>query len=773
MLNAIIYWSLHNRMLIVAAWLGIATAGVFALRALPIDAFPDTTPVQVQINTIAPAMAPEEIERKITFPIEQAISGLPNLKEVRSTSKFGLSQVVVTFNDESEILAARNLINERLTIVELPAGVPRPKMGPIATGLGEVLHYAVMRADQPQPIILSSDPDAIRTSIGAMGGGTSAALVRGKDLTLMDLRRIHDWTIKPALRTVPGTAEVNSWGGLEQQFQVRVDPEKLIKFGVTFKQIEDALHASNFNVGGGIIRERGEGISVVGRGHSTNVEELGQIVIDAKVGTPVYLNQIASVRIGAETRRGAVTADGQGEVVLGLGFMLMGENSRDVTQRLVAKLDEVENNLPPGVKVVKLYDRTELVEHVIGTVRKNLFEGGLLVVAVLFVFLGNLRAGLIVAAAIPISLLCAFLGMYRFGIAGSLLSLGAIDFGLVVDSSVVLVENCVRHLGHADKSRDRREVILDAAIEVRRPTLFGELIILIVYLPILTLEGVEGKLFRPMSLTVIFALLGSLAASLTLIPVLVSFIGRDPWWTRLGRKVYRCLEWLGHRVPPVWIVFAMVRWIDTHRQKRDEEHDPGIVRATRWAVLPALRWVLNHRTATVGVALTGLGIATIMGLGLAREFVPTLSEGAYALNVKRLAGVDVDEVVRRNTLTERVLLKRFPDEIDHIWSRCGVAEVATDPMGLEETDVFISLKPRSQWTVMDTNGKKVATQKDLLELIKEEVDKQPGQNMSFTQPIEQRVNEMASGSKSNIAIKVFGDDFKELTRISEEIEKVI
>ncbi len=703
MLNAIISWSLSNRLVVLVAWTGIAVAGLFALRALSIDAFPDTTPVQVQINTVAPALSAEEVERQITFPVEQAISGLPNLKEVRSISKPGLSQVVVTFADGADILQARNLINERLGIVELPAGVPRPKMGPIATGLGEVLHYAVAPAEPP----LGSPSDT-------------------QPMNLLELRRLHDWTIKPAMRTVPGTAEINSWGGLEQQFQVRVDPEKLIKYGVTFKQIEDALRASNLNVGGGTIRYSGEGISIRGIGQTPTVEQIGNIVIEAPKGKPILLSQVADVKIGHEIRRGAVTADGKGEVVLGLGFMLMGENSHDVTRRMTTKLSEVEKNLPAGAKIVKLYDRTELVDHVIATVRNNLFEGGLLVIAVLFVFLGNLRAGLIVAAAIPLSMLCAFLGMNRFVIAGSLLSLGAIDFGLIVDSSVVLVENCVRHMSHADPNRSKKEIIQEAAIEVRKPTLFGELIILIVYLPILTLDGVAGKMFRPMALTVIFALLGSLLASLTLMPVLASLF--------LSRKA--------------------------------RESEPLPVQTAGWVVMPLLRCALMFRVATVGLALAGLGIALVMARDRGGEFVPVLSEGAFALNIKRLAGVDINEVVRRNTLMEQALLREFPDEIDHIWSRCGVAEVATDPMGIEETDAFIALKPREKW-------KKAKSQKELLEKIKQVIDGIPGQVTAYSQPIEQRVNEMTSGVKGDIAIKVYGDDFKELTRIARDIERVL
>ncbi len=714
MLNAILTWSLHNRLVVLLLWIGLCGAGVFALRSLDIDAFPDTTPVQVQINTMAASLSATETERQITFPIEQAISGLPNLKNVRSKSKYGLSQVVVTFDDGTDILTARNLINERLGTVELPMGVSRPKMGPIATGLGEVLHYAVMKADQSAGLVLAA-------------GGPSPTLVGLPEKTLTDLRVIQDWSIKPLLRTVPGTAEVNSWGGLEKQYQIRVDPNRLIKFGVNFKQIHDALQSSNLNVGGGTIREHGEGLVVRGVGYTPNLHDLGEIVIDAKEGTPVYLRQVAEIMIGHEIRRGAVTADGQGEVVLGLGFMLMGENSRDVTIGLKDKLKEIEPNLPPGVRVVKLYDRTELVDHVIDTVWKNLFEGGLLVIAILFIFLGNLRAGLIVALAIPISMLCAFLGMYRFAIAGSLLSLGAIDFGLVVDSSVVLVENVIRRLSHGHDDRPKRDIVLEAALEVRKPTLFGELIILIVYLPILTLGDVAGKMFRPMALTVVFALLGSLLASLTLVPVLASLV--------LPRRV--------------------------------KEKEPLPVQAAQYLVVPILRLALSFRLVVAALALAGLGVALVIARSRGGEFIPVLSEGAFALNIKRLAGVDVAEVVHRNTRIEQHLLHKFPKEIEHIWSRCGVAEIATDPMGIEETDMFIALRPRDVW------DNPALTQTELRTLIMKEVEDLPGQIVECSQPIQQRVNEMTTGVKSDIAIKVYGDDFKELTRICADIEKVL
>ena len=539
MLNWIIDVSLRHRLLVIAVTLALAALGAFSLGRLDIDAFPDTTPVQIQVNTVAPSLSPEEVERQITFPVEQAISGLPGLDKVRSISKFGLSQVVVTFHDETEIYFARQLVGERLATVELPEGIQRPQMGPVSTGLGEVFHYVLTY----QGYDFSKLSEEERTN------------------KLIELRTIHDWTVKPQLRSVPGVAEINSWGGYEKQYQIRLDPDRLVKHGLTFDQVVEAVQANNRNDGGGSITVGSRMLLVQGLGRTVNREQIGNIVIAAKDGVPIHVGDVAEVQTGHEIRLGAVTAHGRGEAVLGLGFMLMGENSHDVTLALKNKLEEIKTTLPPGVTIQTVYDRTELVDHVIDTVRKNLFEGGLMVIAILFIFLGNLRAGLIVALAIPLSMLFAFSGMLRFGIAASLLSLGAIDFGLIVDSSVVMIENCVRRLAEGRESSVERHktaptgsrlwtldphlsIIRDAAVEVRKPTLFGELIIMIVYLPILALEGAEGKLFRPMALTVILALAGSMVLSLTLMPVLASLLlprriaEREPLVIRVLKRLY-------------------------------------------------------------------------------------------------------------------------------------------------------------------------------------------------------------------------------------------
>lgn len=694
MLNWIIDFSLRHRLLVLLGVAILTAVGGLSLRYLDIDAFPDTTPVQVQINTVAPALSPEEVEQRITFPIEQSLGGLPGLEEMRSISKFGFSQVVVTFKDGIGIYFARQLVNERIGTVDLAAGIERPKMGPVSTGLGEVLHYIVTGA--------------------------------GNDVT--ELRTIHEWIIKPKMRTVPGTAEINTWGGHEKQYQVRIDPNLLIKHGLTFDDVVRAAEENNRNVGAGSIREGTQSVLVQGLGRTTNIGEIKAIVITAKDGVPIRIGDVAEVVIGSHIRRGAVTADGKGEVVLGLGFLLMGENTHEVTWAMKHRLDEIKATLPANVSVTPVYDRTELVAHVIQTVKSNLFEGGLLVIAVLFAFLGNIRAALIVALAIPLSMFFAFSGMLRFGISASLLSLGAIDFGMLVDSSVVMVENCVRHIAHGDnRRRPLLAVIRDAAVEVRKPTLFGELIIMIVYLPILTLEGVEGKLFRPMALTVIFALIGSMILSLTLMPVLASLL--------LPRHI--------------------------------EEREPLLMRIAHAIHAPILRFSMHHKTLVIGFAACVLFIAfALIAPNLGSEFVPRLSEGAIVIGVVRRTGTDLEDSIKYNTLMEKAVLAAFPDEVEHVWSRAGTAEIATDPMGVELTDLFITLTPRKRW-------KKAKTQEDLTALVEKQLRDMPGQRLEFMQPIEHRINEMATGSRSDVAIKLYGDDLNLLATKAQEIEAIV
>lgn len=691
MFERVITWSVRRRGAVLLLAAVAALGGVWSLQRLDIDAFPDTTPVQVQINAVAPAMAPEQIEQQITARIESAIAGLPGLLTLRSVSKFGWAQVVATFADDVDVWFARRQCSERLTSVVLPAGIDPPELGPVATGLGEVLQYVV-----------TSDRAGLE-----------------------ELRTAHDWIVRPALRALPGVAEVNTWGGLERQYVVRVDPRRLVARTVTLEQLAQALRDNNVLAGGGNLAGGGAMVLVQGIGSVTNLEQIGRIVVATDDGVPIRVSDVATVEIGAEIRRGAVTYQGRGEAVLGLGFMLAGENTHAVTSRLKQRLAELAPALPSGMRVDVVYDRTQLVDHVIDTVRENLFLGGLLVVAVLFVFLGHLRAGLIVAAAIPLSMLFAFAGMWRWGIAGSLMSLGAIDFGLIVDSSVIQIENVVRRLAR-DGDRPRVDVVRDAVLEVRRPTMFGELIIALVYVPILLLEGVEGKLFRPMALTVIFALAGSLLLSLTVMPALAASLlrrrahARETWALRLALAAYA----------------------------------------------PVLRAVTRHRIAVIGFAVAALGAGVIVARGLGAEFVPRLSEGTIGVNVVRLAGTDLAESVRYNTQMERALLAAFPDELEHVWSRAGSAEVTTDPMGVELTDLYLTLRPRASW-------RRAASQDDLAIQVQRELREFPGQRLAFTQPIEMRMAEMTAGARSDVAAKVFGDDLGTLVTTANEVGAVL
>ncbi len=693
MLARVIDLSLKHRFVVVLAWLGIAILGVASFQRLPLDAFPDTTPTQVQINTAAPALSPLEIERQITARIEQSIGGLPGLAEVRSVSRFGFSQVTALFHDGVDVYRARQVVSERLVAISLPHGIERPQLGPVATGLGEVSHY----------------------------------LVSGEGKRLDELRSAQDWIVKPQLRSVPGVAEVNGWGGDERQIQVVVDPTDLVTRGLTLDELAVALERNNANVGGGVIDSAGESAVVQGVAIVTKLKDIEDTVVGARDGVPIYVRDVARVVEGREIRRAAVTADGKGEVVLGLGFMLIGENSRAVSNGLRNRLLEVQKSLPPGIKATVVYDRTELVDRVLATVRKNLLEGALLVVAVLFAFLGSARAGLIVALAIPLSMLCASSMMLRYGIAGSLMSLGAIDFGLVVDSSVIMVENASHHLAQeAEGHRSITDVVRSAMLEVRGPTMFGELIIMIVYLPILALEGVEGKLFRPMALTVIFALLGSMALSVTLVPALASLFLKRP------------------------------------RKRRRTELMARLASAYRRGVEVAL----DHKALVLGVAVVLLGNAVFLATQLGTEFVPRLQEGTLVVNTVRAGGVSADETIRIGLNIERALLTKFPNEIERVWTRSGAPEVNTDPMGLEVSDVFITLTDRVRW-------KRASTQEELAAAVQKELTVFPGMRAISTQPIEMRVNEMVAGIRADVGVKIYGDDFAVLKEKAMQVDTIL
>jgi cobalt-zinc-cadmium resistance protein CzcA len=692
MLNRIIIWSLEHRTLVIIFSLALLISGLYSFYKLPIDAFPDTTPVQVQINTVVPVLSPEEIEQVVTYPVEQAISGLPKLIEVRSISKFGLSQVTAIFKDGTDIYFARQLIMERLQAVSVPEGIQKPEMGPVSTGLGEVYHY----------------------------------IVTGKGKSLEELTTIHDWIIKPRLRSIQGVAEVNTWGGKRRQYHVLIDLTRLMKHNLTFDDVFDALNKNNLNVGGGNITQSGELHLVRGISLTTTPEEIGKIVIKAHKGVPIFISDVATVKISHEIRRGACTANGRGEIVMGLGFMLMGENSNEVTGRLKKRLEDIGMSLPKGVEIRPVYDRTDLVKRVLNTVKNNLLEGAILVIAVLFMFMGNLRAGLIVASAIPLSMCFAFNGMLRLGIAGSLMSLGAIDFGFIVDSTLVMIENNERHLEDRKDDSSVLDIVKKSSIQVARPTIFAQMINMIVYLPVLALEGIEGKLFKPMSITILFALSGSILLICTVMPVLATIFVpkrvkvRKDRITNILKKLYQ----------PV-LRYALKK--------------PLIV-----CIIPAI------------IFISGLWLANNTGA----EFIPRLSEMGIVINTVRLAGVSLEESVRHGTNIEKFILKKFPDEIKDVWVRTGTAEISTDLMGIELSDVFMTLNPRNKWS-------RAGTQDKLTSLLRKELSGFPGMRMIFTQPIEMRVNEMIAGIRSDLGIKIFGDNLEILKAKAMEVESIV
>ena len=694
MLARLVDWSLDNRPLILILATLIICAGGYALTQLPIDAVPDVTNVQVQILTKAPALGPAEMEQFVTYPVEAAMNGLPDLVEIRSVSRYGLSAVTVVFQDHVNVYFARQLVNERLTQAReaIPAGFGNPEMGPVSTGLGEVYMFTV----------------------------------EGAGLSAMERRTLLDWEIGPRLRAVPGVTEVNVWGGLPKQIQVVVDPGKLIAYGLSLKEVFEAVARGTGNAGGGYIEHNREQYVIRGEGLVSDLNDLRRLVLKTSVdGTPVTVGNVAEVQEGALLRIGAATKDGRGETVIGMVQMLAGENALAVASRVRAAIAELEPSLPKGVRLVTYYDREDLVRRVIKTVETNLLEGGLLVVAVLFAFLGNLRAGLIVASAIPLSMLVAFTGMVQSRISANLMSLGAIDFGLIVDGAVVLVENVVRRLGErGGRDRPVREVTSEAAREVVRPVAFGIGIIILVYLPILTLGGIEGKMFKPMAFTVVFALVGSLVLTLTLIPVLASLL------LKAGNL----------------------------------EHEPRFVERLRRFYLKALDACLRRRAPVLGAALALLVVAGALASQLGGEFIPRLDEGDIAMNAIRLPSVALSEAVAGTGRIERVL-GRFP-EVKTVVSRIGSPELATDVMGIDLADVFAMLKPRDQWTA----GSKEELVEKMEAALQEAV---PGVGFSFTQPIEMRFNELIAGVRSDVAIKLFGDDLDTLAKKGAEIARLV
>lgn len=708
MLRRLIDFSLDNKTLVIFGWVLLSVLGLDSLQSLPIDAVPDVTNVQVQVLTTSPGLAPEEVEQFVTFPVEAAMSGVPAVEQIRSVSKFGLSVVTIVFEEGSDIYWARQLISERLVEAreQIPEGYGEPTMGPISSGLGEIYQFEV----KGEPMCAADGPD------------TDACF------TPMELRTILDWTVAFQLRSVPGVVEVNAFGGFLKTYQVTLDPDRMNARGLNVDQVAKAVGASNRNAGGGYLERNGEQMLVRGEGLLRDTRDLENVVLSHdESGTPVRVRDIGRVEFAPMIRQGAVTRDGRGEAVVGIVMMLLGANSRVVVEDVKTRIESVRASLPEGVTIDPFYDRTTLIDRTISTVATNLIEGGFLVILVLLLLLGNLRGGLIVASAIPLSMLVAFIGMRIAGISGNLMSLGAIDFGLIVDGSVVMVENIVRRLHHAQSSGDEyrsEDVVRDAAKQVARPVVFAVGIIMIVYLPILGLRGVEGKMFVPMALTVVFALAGSLLCALTLMPVLASLVLRqvlenEPWLFRLAHAVYR----------------------------------------------PALPKVMKHPLLTAAIA----GCVFVMSLGvvpfLGAEFIPRLDEGSIAMQIWRLPSTSLEQSNTISGLAESALKKSFP-EVDTVVSRTGRAEIATDPMGVEISDVYVMLNPRETW--------RFETKEDLVLAMAEELEHTvPGAAFSFSQPIELRVAELISGVRSDVAVHIYGGELPKLKTIADDVARVM
>jgi cobalt-zinc-cadmium resistance protein CzcA len=694
MLNKIFEFSLHNRFLTVILTLLIIGAGIYSMQKLPIDAVPDVTPVQVQILTNAPGLGPVEVEKFITFPVETAMSGLPGIERIRSISRFGLSAVTIYFNEGTDIYFARRLVLERLPEAReaVPQGFGTPEMGPISTGLGEIYQFEV----------------------------------KGTGYSSMDLRSILEWDIAFKLKAVPGVVEVNAWGGELKTYQVSLDASRLVSYKIPLDKVFDALQKNNTNAGGAYIIHGGEQYVIRGEGLIENVGDIENIIVDARNGTPIYVKNIGKVTFAPVVRQGAVTRDGRGEAVTGFVMMLIGENSREVVNRVKEKVAAIQKSLPPGVTIEPYYDRTELVKRTITTVSTNLIEGGLLVIGVLLLLLGNLRAGLIVASAIPLSMLVAFTAMLYSGVSGNLMSLGAIDFGLVVDGAVLMIENIVRHLREKrpQTPESHTAVILEAGREVIRPIFFAVGIIIIVYLPILTLQGIEGKLFRPMAITVIFALTAALIISLTVVPVLASFF-----------------------------------------LKEVREKETFVISGTRKIYTPALKWGLARPGMTAAIAAAVFALSALLVPFMGAEFIPRLEEGSLAIQASRIPSISLEESVKSATVIEKTL-KRFP-EVETVVSRTGRAEIATDPMGVETSDVYVGLKPKEEWKTASSREGLIASIDKALE------ENAPGLLFSYSQPIELRYQELIAGVRSDVAVNIFGDDLKLLKEKADEVVRVV
>ena len=708
MFEKIIRFCIDQRWLVMLTVFAVAGFGVYSYTKLPVDAVADISNIQVVVNTQAPGYSPLETEQRITYPLETAIAGLPGLESTRSLSRYGLSQVIAIFKDGTDIYFARQLVNQRIQEARdhLPTGVT-PTMGPISTGLGEIYLWTVEAEDSARK------PD-------------------GTPYTPTDLREIQDWVIKPQLRNVAGVTEINSIGGFAKQYVVAPNLERMSAYGLSLADVVTALEKNNDNQGAGYIERRGEQYLVRAPGQVQSMDDIREIIVGHAQGVPIRVRDIGDVELGRELRTGAATENGR-EVVLGTVFMLMGENSRKVSRAVDEKMITINKSLPKGVKAVTVYDRTVLVDKAVRTVQKNLIEGAALVVAVLFLFLGNIRAALITAMVIPLSMLFTFTGMVKGGISANLMSLGALDFGIIVDGAVVIVENCVRRLAHAQHAagrtltlRERFDEVFEAAKEARRPLLFGQAIIMVVYIPILALSGVEGKMFHPMAYTVLLALAGAMILSVTFVPAAVAlFIGK-----RVAEKENFVMRWAGERYRPL------------------------------------LDKVLDNAPVVLTGAAVLIAFCALVGAKLGSEFVPNLNEGDFAIQAIRIPGTSLSQSIEMQQQIEKKLKDKFP-EIERVFARTGTAEIAADPMPPNISDGYIMLKPADQWP----NPKR--SRDDLLAEIREESGKVAGNAFEFSQPIQLRFNELISGVRSDVAVKVFGDDQTVMNATATQIAQVL
>jgi len=707
MFEKLIRFSIDQRWLMMLVALGIALLGIFNYQKLPIDAVPDITNIQVQINTAASGYAPLETEQRITYPIETAMAGLPKLEQTRSISRYGLSQVTVVFEEGTDIYFARQLVNERIqqTKEKLPAGIV-PKMGPTSTGLGEIFMWTV-----------ESKEGALKTD--------------GTPYTPFDLREIQDWIIKPQLRNVPGVNEINTIGGYVKQYQVAPYADRLIARGLSLNDLVSALEKNNTNIGAGYIEKSGEQYLIRVPGQVGNIEGIGNIVVDKKSGVPVRVKDVADVLIGSESRTGAATENGQ-EVVLGTVFMLTGENSRTVSAAVEKRLAEINQTLPAGIVAKTVYNRTILIDKAISTVKTNLMEGALLVIAVLFVFLGNIRAAIITMLVIPLAMLFTFTGMATAKVSANLMSLGALDFGIIIDGAVVIVESCMRRLAHAQVTlgrpltkSERFDEVFKAAKEARKPLIYGQLIIMAVYLPIFALTGIEGKMFHPMAFTVVIAIAGAMLLSVTFIPASVALF------------INTTVKESEH---------VLIRWIKVH-------------------YVSMFSWAMINKALVLTIAVVSVVLSVLLASRMGSEFIPSLNEGDIALHALRIPGTSLTQAVDMQKELEHTI-KRFP-QVERVFAKLGTAEIATDPMPPSVADNFVMLKPKSEWP--DPNLSK----NDLIAQMQKAVGEVPGNNYEFTQPIQMRFNELISGVRSDVAVKVFGDDMQVMNDSAEDISKVL